>query len=448
MLAKADSPVSRPGQASLPLEIAAYRFVTRAARPFAGIVLGIRSRRGKEDPARRGERLGIASVPRPAGQVAWFHAASVGEASSVLPLVAALHVVRPDIGLVLTTGTVTSARFVASRLPAGAVHQYVPLDSHGLVGRFLDHWRPTLSILTEQEVWPNLVLETDRRGVPIVLVNARMSARSFERWHRRPRIAAALLGRISVVLAQNDAMAQRFVALGAPNVVVAGNLKIDAPPPPVSEAAKAGLEAALAGRPRFLAASTHDGEEAIVAEAHRLMARRMDGLCTIVAPRHPERGPALADMFAARGFRVGRRSLGELPVAATEIYVADTIGELGTLYATCPVAFVGGSLIGRGGQNPIEAVRHGAAVLVGPSRHNFEDTYGALLSAGAVSEVSSATDIAREVESFASDPARLGAVQAKARLALEGLSGALPRSLATLLDLVPAPEGEAERAPR
>ena len=438
-------PDGRSSRLRLPAEIAAYRLLTRLARPMAGVVLDARARRGKEEPARRGERLGIASAMRPPGALAWVHAASVGEASAVLPLMAELARRRSDVALLLTTGTVTSARFVAGRLPPDAVHQYVPLDAPALVTRFLDHWRPDVCVLTEQEVWPNLVVETHRRAVPIVLVNARMSERSFDRWSRRPRVARALLGRLEAVLAQNEAMAVRFAALGAPGVTVTGNLKVDAPPPRVDEARRAALEQALAGRPRLLAASTHEGEETVVAAAHRLLAGRLPGLCTILAPRHPERGPALAAALAAAGHAVARRSLGELPAAATDIYLADTIGELGTLYASCPVAFVGGSLVDRGGQNPIEAVRHGAAVLTGPSRHNFEDAYRALLSGGAASEVASAADIAARAAALIGDPGELAAVRLLASRALEGLAGALERTLATLLPLLPPAAGEAAR---
>jgi 3-deoxy-D-manno-octulosonic-acid transferase len=321
------------------------------------------------------------------------------------------------------------------------------LDSPRFAARFLSHWRPSLAIFTEQEVWPNLIQGTSDRGIPLVLANARMSDRSYERWHRRASIADALFSRFNLVLAQNDVLAGRFAALGARRSEAVGNLKIDAPPPRVDQAAKLALDAALAGRPRLVAASTHAGEEEIVAAAHRELARRLEGFCTILAPRHPERGPAIAEMLKLQGFRVAQRSLGQLPSADTDIYVADTIGELGTLYASAPIAFIGGSLVPHGGQNPIEAIRHGVAVMTGPSRTNFADSYGALLAAEGAMEVRTADEIAGCAAALLADPSALDQVRARATEALAALSGALERTVAALLALLPAAAGDAGRDP-
>ncbi len=437
----------KPGSPAMscPLQLTAYRLLTRLARPIAGIVLGIRARRGKEDPARRSERLGFASLPRPDGPLVWVHAASVGEASAILPLLSTLVEQRPELSVLLTTGTVTSTRYVASRLPPRVVHQLVPLDSPAFVSRFLAHWRPCLAVLTEQEVWPNLVFETHQRGIPLTLINARMSERSFGRWQARSKVARALFSRFAIVLAQNDVLAARFTDLGAPHAVVAGNLKIDAPPPRIDAALLHALEAALGARPRLVAASTHEGEERIIGAAHRQLARRFEGFCTIIAPRHPHRGPSIAEALMADGFRVARRSLGELPEAMTDIYVADTIGELGTLYAATTIAFIGGSLVARGGQNPIEAVRHGAAVLTGPSTFNFEDAYRVLLDDGAATQVGSAEDIAHRAAELLGDPAGLADTRERALRALDALSGALERTVAALLPLIPRPVEEDTR---
>ena len=420
------------------MELAAYRAATWAARPAAGLILRMRERRGKEDPDRKDERLGLPSMARPDGDVVWVHAASVGEANSVLPLVEALGARRPGLTVLLTTGTVTSAQFLAPRLPAHAIHQYVPLDAPQLVLRFLAHWRPSLAVFTEQEIWPNLIVETRMRGIPLALVNARMSETSFERWQRRPALAKALFSSFSIVLAQSEAYAARFADLGAGAARPVGNLKIDSPPLPVKTADLARLEAALAGRPRFLAASTHDGEELIIAAAHQTLARRWPGFTTLIAPRHPERGPALAEALTAQGFAVARRSLGALPKPGTDIYIADTIGELGTFYAACPVAFIGGSLIERGGQNPIEAVRHNAAVLTGPNWTNFEDAYRALLSEDGALEVHTADELAARVGELLADPPALDRLRGNAEAALAALGGALERSLQALLPLLPA----------
>jgi 3-deoxy-D-manno-octulosonic-acid transferase len=421
--------------------LSVYRALTSLARPAAGLILRHRERRGKEDPARRGERLGEAAAVRPEGVLAWCHAASVGETNAILPLIGALIEARPDLRVLLTTGTVTSAQLAAGRLPPGAVHQYVPLDAAEFVGKFLDYWRPSLAVFTEQEIWPNLLFESHARGIPLALVNARMSQASFERWQRRPRLASQLFSRFDLVLAQSDVLARQFSELGAPRALVAGNLKIDAPPPPVNDVDLKRLEAVLARRPVLVAASTHDGEEAIVASAHRILAGALPGFMTILAPRHPERGAVIADMLQAQGLAVARRSLGHFPTADTQIYVADTIGELGTLYALAPIAFIGGSLVERGGQNPIEAIRHGAAVLTGPHWSNFADAYGMLMERGGACVVTSADALAATVLALRGDPARLDAVRTRAAEALMSLSGAQQRTLDALLRLIPAGAG-------
>jgi 3-deoxy-D-manno-octulosonic-acid transferase len=437
----ASSTESRERRSDLGFALSMYRALTSIARPAAGLILRHRERRGKEDPARRGERLGEAAALRPDGMIVWCHAASVGETNAVLPLIGSLMDVRPDVRVLLTTGTVTSARLAASRLPPGAVHQYVPLDAAEFVGKFLDHWRPSLAVFTEQEIWPNLLFESHARGIPLALVNARMSQSSFERWQRRPRLASQLFSRFDLVLAQSDTLARQFAELGAPRSFAAGNLKIDAPPPPVNDTELRRLEAVLAGRPVLVAASTHDGEEAIIGSAHRILAGALEGFVTILAPRHPERGTAIAEMLQAQGFTVARRSLGDLPAGNTDIYVADTIGELGTLYALAPMAFIGGSLVERGGQNPIEAVRHGTAVLTGPHCSNFADAYGMLFERGAACEVTSADTLAETVLALRGDPARLDAVRTRAAEALKSLSGALQRTLDALLELIPGGTG-------
>ena len=355
----------------------------------------------------------------------------------MLPLLVALEQRYPELTALLTTGTVTSGRFAASRISRRTIHQYVPLDEPSFVASFLDHWRPSLGVFTEQEVWPNLVLSAAERGIPLALVNARMSERSFERWQRRSGVARALFSRFDVVLAQNAVLAERLPTIGAQCVVVAGNLKIDAPAPPVDEAAHAALAGALAARPRLIAASTHDTEELAIAEAHCRLAERISGLVSIIAPRHPERGEAIAGAISALGLTVRRRSEGALPDGETDVYVADTIGELGTLYATAPVAFIGGSLIAHGGQNPIEAVRHGAVVVTGPSTHNFADAYAALVGAQAAIEVSGAGELAPTLALLLSEPARIEAMRANATRALHGLSGALERTIAALAPYLP-----------
>lgn len=427
------------GHQPLPLALRAYRALMSLARPALWLLLRRRTERGKEDGARRAERYGVAGIARPEGDLLWLHAASVGETNAVLPLIDRLLAARKDLNILLTTGTVTSAGLAAKRLPARALHQYLPLDAAPYVRRFLDHWRPTVAVLTEQEIWPNLILEAHARGIRLALVNARMSGRSLARWQGKPSVAKALFGRIDAVLAQNEQLARALASLGAINAAAVGNLKLDAPLLPIDHDAATALDTALAGRPRFLAASTHAGEEAIVGDAHRIIRATLPDLCTIVAPRHPHRGVQIATDLSAAGHVVAVRSRGELPRADVDIYVADTIGELGTLYTISGIAFIGGSLVDRGGQNPIEAARLGAGVLVGPSRSSFLDIYDALLAAGGAVEVENAEDIARQVVAWIKDPASRDSVVSRATSTLDLLSGGLERTTQAIIAMLAQP---------
>jgi 3-deoxy-D-manno-octulosonic-acid transferase len=420
-------PAAKPGTA-----INLYRAALAMARPAAPLLLAYRTRQGKEDPARKAERLGIASAIRPLGPLVWVHAASVGETNVALPLIEEILKSNSELSVLLTTGTTTSAALAKARLPKRAIHQYIPLDVRTYTNRFLDHWQPSLAIFTESEIWPNLVLETSGRAIPLALINARMSPRSMRRWRRFARSARPLFARFDVALAQNDRIARMLRTLGARNVANAGNLKIDSPAPPADPAELARLKAAIAGRPCMLAASTHPGEEQIVAEAHKLLRAEFPNLLTIIVPRHPERGADLQTGLSGLGLTVERRSATGLPGPDANIYIADTLGELGTFYALAPVAFIGGSLVGRGGQNPIEAVRHGAVVLTGPSYHNFGDAYAALLGASGAIEVRSAADLAGAVQRLFSDEADAQNRRQRATRALDALSGAMAKTLAAL----------------
>ena len=423
------------------LRLKAYRTLTSLARPVTPLLLKRRERLGKEDPARRRERFGRPSIARPQGQLAWFHAASVGETNAILPLMAELSKIRPALSFLLTTGTVTSAQLAAERLGPRALHQYAPWDAPEYVRDFLDHWRPDLAVFTESEIWPNLILESSARKIPLALVNARMTKRSFRRWRHILGVAQPLFSRFSLVLTQNDLLARRFKALGAAGAFAAGNLKIDTPPPPVNMAELERLRPALQGRALFIAASTHEGEDAIVAEAHCQLRQTIPDLCTIIAPRHPERGPAICDLLKGKGLSAARRSLGALPDSTSDAYIADTIGELGMLYKLAPVAFIGGSLVDRGGQNPIEAVRQGAAVLTGPHWHNFSDAYKALIDNRAAIVVRSAEELAFAAGQLLGDRTELSRMHTRADTALAGLAGALPRTVEALLLHLPAEDG-------
>lgn len=434
-----------PGGKPLPLTLRAYRTATALATPVASLLLALRGMRGKEVRGRRGERYGQASIARPAGPLVWFHAASVGETSAVMPLLHKLAEDRPDIFLLLTTGTRTSARVAEERLPEGALHQFVPLDVPAFVRRFLDHWRPDMGVFAESEIWPNLLIEAHARGVRLALVNGRLSVRSFGRWRRRPATSLALFGRFDQVLAQSDRHAARFRELGAPHVVATGNLKIDAPVLPANRARRLVLEKAIKGRPVFIAASTHEGEEDIVADAHGIASEKLTRLLTIVAPRHPDRGKKLAARLRARGLEVAQRSVDEEITPATDIYLADTIGELGVFYALAPLAFIGGSMVPHGGQNPVEAMRHDCVVMTGPYVQNFEDIYEALYDGDACVEVGSASELAAEAVRLLSDKDQASAMRKAGGAALRRMEGALERSFTALTPSLPVAAKEPER---
>lgn len=444
-IAGSDDPLSeayraranRPG-----LLIGAYRALTWLGKPLVPLLLSWRTRRGKEDPAHRSERYGIATVPRPEGFLCWLHAASVGETNAALPLIEAICKRWPQVRILLTTGTVTSAKLARERLPDGAIHQYVPLDGQDHVRRFLAHWRPNLGLLMESEIWPNLLLEAHRQEVPLVLINGRMSDRSYRRWRRLKGLSRPLFSSFDLVLAQNTHLARNFARLGAPKALAVGNLKADAPAPPSDLTGKAELAAALEGRTVFLAASTHAGEEEAIAAAHISIRKTVPDLLTIIVPRHPERGPTLAKALETATLKTALRSQGALPGPETDIYIADTIGELGMFYALAPVAFIGGSLVQHGGQNPVEAIKLGAAVLTGPSWWNFADSYSQLIKAGGCHQVEDATGLAKQAVSLLRHDDEREAMMAKADAALAKMGGALARTLTELTPFFPPHDGE------
>ncbi len=438
VLAGASDPLSREQIAKPGLSLKTYRLATKLAAPVAPLLLAWRTRKGKEEADRQAERYGIASTSRPSGFLVWFHAASVGELNAALPVIEAISKSPGDIRILLSTATVTSARLARMRLPKSALHQYVPLDRRLYLNRFLDHWRPDLTVLVESEIWPNLVLETKARKIPLLLINGRMSTSSFKAWRRRPGLSRPIFSAFDVVLAQNDVLAERFAQLGARDARDAGNLKADAPPPPVDETGKTELAAAFSDRPLWLAASTHPGEEEVIGAAHDLIKKALPGLATIIVPRHPERGLAVAEMLRGQGLTVTLRSSNTLPDTETDIYVADTIGELGLFYALAPVAFVGGSLVKHGGQNPVEAIKLGAAVLTGSNVHNFRDAYGALLKAGGAKEVTDAESLAVTVLGLLQETSARDEMRKRAEATVAAMSGALSRTLNAIKPYFPA----------
>jgi 3-deoxy-D-manno-octulosonic-acid transferase len=415
---------------SLPMTLRVYRKLSSAMVPLSPALINRRLRLGKEDPERVGERRGMSADARPPGPLVWIHGASVGEVLAAAALIERLRAL--NMRILLTSGTVTSAAIVAKRFPRDIIHQYVPYDSPRYVARFLDHWRPSLALFIESDLWPNLILSSAARRLPMMLINGRMSQRSFPRWQRVHGTISALLGKFDICLAQSQTDADRFKTLGCRNVMVTGNLKLDVAAPPADGNKLDMLMSMTRGRPVVVAASTHPGEEEILTETHRALAGYFPGLLTVIVPRHPDRGGAIARMIAAAGLNPTLRSHEDLPTATTDIYVADTMGELGLFYRLAPIVFMGGSLVEHGGQNPIEAIKLGASVVHGPHVFNFTDVYDALDQAGGARRAGTPDALVKQFGQMLADPKARDAVLAASERVVGQLGGALERTLSAL----------------
>jgi len=381
-----------------------YRAATFLATPAVPQFLKRRLRQGKEDADRLSERFGLYTLERPSGSVIWLHAASVGEANSSFILIKRLRSAFPQATLLLTTGTVTSAALVAARRPEGVIHQYCPVDSPIYVRRFLDHWKPDAALWIESELWPNLVSQTHARGIPMALVNARISQRSQRRWARAASIFRSLISYFEIVLCQSGEDVNAFRTLGVEDAASVGNLKFSAEPAAFDPDAHGRLQEAFGNRPRWVAASTHPGEEELVTRVHRQLKDRYEGLLTIVVPRHPHRGEEVAAIVASMDVPHVRRSArSDLPPEC-EIYIADTLGELGLFYANAPIAYVGGGMAHHGGHNPIEPAQLNCAILYGPDRSNFTEVANQLEKAGAAAIVRDEAEWVSELSGLLGDP--------------------------------------------
>ncbi|MDR1828770.1 MAG: 3-deoxy-D-manno-octulosonic acid transferase [Methylobacteriaceae bacterium] len=411
----------------LPLLLRLYRKATSVLEPLLPLFLWVRRLKGLEDPERSGERRGLPSLHRPPGVMVWVHGASVGELLSVIPLVERLT--QRGVGVLVTSGTRTSADLIRGRLPAGAFHQYIPLDAPTYVRRFLRHWKPSLALFAESELWPNFIFALKRADIPLALINARMSDRSFERWSRRLPLIGALLGRIPLVLAQSAEDTRRFTALGAPVVQTVGNIKHDCDAPTADERLVAQYSGIIAGRPVWIVSSTHPGEDEVFIETHRRLREHYPALLTIIAPRHPRRGGDIGQMALGAGIPAALRSAGRLPDRTIGIYVADTLGELGLFYRLAPLVFMAGSIVPVGGHNPIEAVKLGAAVLHGPHVHNFRDIYAALDARNGAVPVADSEALQAAVDNCLANPDRARAVARAGHEVVSEMGGAVNATL-------------------
>ena len=415
----------------------AWVLIASLLAPLLPFYLRRRVAKGKEIAERLAERQGHGAA-RPPGRLIWCHAASNGETLSLLPLLEALAKQDPALSFLVTTGTVTSARLLEQRLSPELAprtqHRFLPLDVPRWVARFLEGWRPDLAVIVESELWPNMLRAAGQQGVPLALINARMSARSAQGWGWALGFARTLLGRFALMLAQTESDAARFSALAGRPVPCWGNLKYAAPPLPADPAELARLTLAWEGRPVWLAASTHPGEDEIILAAHRLLAGEQPGLLTVIVPRHPPRGPDIAAL--AGDLPVARRGAGQEAGPGVAVYVADTLGELGLFYRLAKVALIGGSLVPHGGQNPLEAARLGCPIITGPHHFNFNEVITRLSAAHALVETpdgpGAAQALAAQVARLLADPAA-GQAMAAAAAALAQDQAGLPNRIATSL---------------
>jgi 3-deoxy-D-manno-octulosonic-acid transferase len=398
-----------------------YRLLSILLFPIMRLWLWRRKKRGKEDTGRFIERRGIASAPRPEGTLIWIHAASVGESLSVLPLMSHMLQSDPALHILITTGTVSSGALMQQRMPERAIHQYVPVDYPAYVARFLAHWKPDLALWIESEFWPNLLVQA-KAYCPLVLVNARISDHSFARWSRYKSMAHTLLSCFTITLPQSDIDRSRLEALGAPDIRYFGNLKYDAPMLPYDPQKLETLQKMIGNRPVWLAASTHDDEEMQCAVAHERIKETYPDLLTIIVPRHAHRGASIAQSLA--GFDTALRSEQQPITTRTDIYIANTMGELGIFYRLAPIVFIGGSLIPHGGQNPLEPARLDCAILFGSHMHNFVAITEEFLSKGAAIQVQDKEALAQTVTTLLASSTQQHTLASAAKALVETKVGA------------------------
>jgi 3-deoxy-D-manno-octulosonic-acid transferase len=408
-----------------------YMLLTGTLEPLIAFWLRLRMMRGKEDKKRFGERFGRPSKRRPNGMLIWFHAASVGEANSVLLLINRIRDKYPQYKILLTTGTVTSARLMQKRLPKDVIHQYVPVDTPSATLAFIRHWKPDIAFWVESEIWPNLVYTARDSGCFMALINARMSRRSYLSWKRYPDMIRELLRSFDYMFAQSDADAVRLQALSRTEVLCFGNLKYDAALLSCNENDLISLREQIGSRPVWVAASTHPGEEEMIARAHSILAIRRPNLLTIIVPRHPERGDAIAATLGKK-MRVAQRTRKQPIAPFVQCYIADTIGELGLFYRLTEIAFLGGSLVPHGGQNPLEAARLSCAIVTGEHTLNFYDIYRDMEDVKAVLRATSPENLAAQVDHLLNNPDIRAQFQDHAKGWIDYNSGAITQLMEML----------------
>lgn len=388
-----------------------YNMLIRFLYPLAiSRYIEKRKKIGKEDVKRFNERIGRPTLQRPEGKLIWMHGASVGESISMLPLIERLLQIYPDAHIMVTTGTTTSAEVMSKRLPERAFHQYLPIDHPVFVTRFIKHWQPDIALWFESEFWPALLSSIKRKNIPLILVNGRISNKSFKRWQQFEFVIKELLDCFTLCLGQSEEDTYRLRVLGAKNTLCLGNLKYAGLPLPINEDVKNEIATLIGDRPAWLVSSTHDDEEYKIGRFLKELGQKVPNLLTFIAPRHPQRGAEIKDKLEDElGLQVALRSKGDKLTPKTEVYIADTIGEMGIWYNLFPLVFVGGSLIPHGGQNFMEPSRCRDAVIVGPHMHNFTDAMNRAKKADAIIQVNDVLDLMDMVQNLLTNPELLEA---------------------------------------
>ncbi|QEE11595.1 lipid IV(A) 3-deoxy-D-manno-octulosonic acid transferase [Bartonella krasnovii] len=406
-----------------------YRVIGFCLYPVIPFYLFFRAIRGKEEWCRKKERLGKSSLLRPQGSLVWLHAASVGETLALVPLIN--HILSLKINVLLTTGTVTSSSLVRKHFGNQLIHQYAPLDLDFVVRRFIRHWKPDLVLVCESEIWPLRIKELAKMRIPQILVNAHMSERSFKAWQKRRVFAKHIFKDIDLAISQNERDVVYYHTLGVKSVMFSGNLKADVFLVE-DQALLARYRNAIGNRPVWAAISTHEGEEEIAFEVHKIVKNYLPDLLTIIVPRHPERVEDLIKKCDNQSLRFIRRSRNAIPDMNTDILWGDTIGEMGLFLRLSKVSFVGKSLCEKGGHNPLELALLDSAILTGPHVSNFQEMFEQFLTRDAAYTVQDTKQLAIQVYKLLTNEILRKEMVDKAHEVAKGMAGALDRTLKIL----------------
>ncbi len=411
-----------------------YRKATCAFQPFSRLFLHRRLKQGREDESRIAERLGRTGQPRPDGLLLWVHAADIGEAHSALALISRLS---PEYRILMTTRTPASAHLMVQRLPKGVIHQFVPIDTPRSVARFLNHWQPDASIWMETDMRPNLVMATAERQIPFALLNAHLTKAEFKKWYRIPGFIPPLFTAFNLICAQSIRDAARLKVIGITDAKRLGNLKYAASRLTTDTDLVDQFRHETGSRPVWLAAITHKGEEEIISQALVQLRGKFPDLLTIIALRHPERGKEVATLVARHGHLAAQRSKLQPITGDTNIYIVDTVGEMGLFYSVSSIVLVGGTLIDRGGHNPLEAASQNCALLIGPYCSDYLEPISDLRAAGAIKMVQNCDSLALELCRLLSDESVVKQHSAAARQVAADSQAVQDRVMDALRPLLP-----------